>query len=328
MLVAREDSLGQFQGVARDLNKLIAIVPGGVTRQLSCAEGLRALGSAERVAVHDAARPNISAALLDRLLDAGGADVIIPAIPLSDTVKRVHNGTVTETVDREGLYRTQTPQVASFEKLKAAHRHAGEWTDEAAAIEAIGGTAKVIEGDPANIKVTTEGDLALLRRMMEVRGTVRTGIGYDVHRFAPGRPLVLGGVTIAHPRGLDGHSDADVLTHALCDALLGAAGLPDIGVLFPNTDPSLAGINSLRLLAEVAERLARAGWSTENLDSTLIAEEPRLAEHVPAMRERLAKTLGIGPDRVNVKATTNERLGALGAAEGIAAYAVATISRT
>jgi len=265
--------------------------------------------------------------LLDRLLLTTGADATIPVIPLLDTIKQVHNDVVVGTVSREGLYRSQTPQVCRLQALRSAHHKSSDQTDEAAAIESIGGSVRVVPGDPANLKVTTSEDLEILRKLMDESPTIRTGIGYDIHRFGPGLRLVIGGIEIPEADGLAGHSDADVLTHAICDALLGAAGMPDIGVLFPNTDPAYAGIDSQNLAVDVAARLAAAGWRTENVDSTVVAERPKISGYVPAMRERLAKSLGVQPDRVNVKATTNEGLGALGAAEGIAAYAIATIIR-
>jgi 2-C-methyl-D-erythritol 4-phosphate cytidylyltransferase/2-C-methyl-D-erythritol 2,4-cyclodiphosphate synthase len=330
VLVARADTVERFRRNSEGMPKLIAIVPGGATRQQSCAQGVRALPpDAERVAVHDAARPNLRRAMLDRVLEPCEADVVVPAIPACETLKRVRNGHVVETLDRTDLVNVQTPQVAKVSALREALEKADrDFTDEASVVEAAGGTARVVEGDPANIKLTVKEDVALLEALMAGSGSVvRTGIGYDVHRLDEGVPLVLGGERIEHRRGLVGHSDGDVLTHAVCDALLGAAGMPDIGTLFPDTDPALSGIDSQRLLSEVAAKLRAAGWVTENIDSTVIAEEPKLQPHIAAMKARLSATLGVEQDRISVKATTNERLDALGAGQGIAAYAVATIHK-
>lgn len=328
VIVVPAKQIGRFSAAAASIPLKHDIVAGGDDRQGSCLNGLRALpATVEWVAVHDAARPNLKRELLDRLLAPCEADAVVPAVPLSDTVKRVHNGRVVETLDRRSLVRVQTPQVVRVTLLRSALEEARTvFTDEASAIESVGGIVAVVEGDPENHKLTAPSDLGALRASMEgTTARVRTGIGYDVHRLVEGRPLILGGVRIPYELGLDGHSDADVLTHAVCDALLGAAGMPDIGRLYPNTDERFRGIDSQRLLADVCERLTGEGWVTENIDCTVVAEAPRLADRVVEMRERLAETMRVDPSTVNVKATTNEGLGALGAGLGIAAYAVATI---
>ncbi len=328
VIVAPGKLVERFSTIAASIPLRPQVVAGGADRQSSCLNGLRALpASVEWVAVHDAARPNLRRELLDRLLAPCDADAVVPAVPLSDTVKRVHNGRVVDTPDRSSLVRVQTPQVARVALLRSALEGAnGVFTDEASAIESVGGSVAVVEGDPENLKLTVPADLAALRACMEgTTARVRMGFGYDVHRLVEGKSLVLGGVHLPFEMGLDGHSDADVLTHAVCDALLGAAGMPDIGRLYPNTDERFRGVDSQYLLADVRERLTGEGWVTENIDCTVVAEAPRLANWIGEMCERLAETLRVDPSAVNVKATTNEGLGALGAGLGIAAYAVATI---
>jgi len=247
---------------------------------------------------------------------------------------------VQRTVDREGLWAVQTPQVFRMKTLFDAHIAARDqgWagTDEASLVERFGEElVHLVLGAPDNFKVTRPDDLRLAEAVLSARqrgamaqtdiGHTRVGFGYDIHPLVAGRRLMLGGVEIPSPRGLDGHSDADVLLHALCDALLGAAGLPDIGNLFPNTDPAYKGISSLELLRQVSEHVGAAGYKVGNVDLTLIAEAPKIAPHTPQMRALIAQTLHIEPARVGIKATTNEGLGSLGRGEGIAAHAVAAI---
>jgi 2-C-methyl-D-erythritol 2,4-cyclodiphosphate synthase len=232
-----------------------------------------------------------------------------------------------------GLTAVQTPQGARIELLRSAYAafdaSGGEATDEASIIEAMGGAVAVTPGDISNIKITRSEDVALAERLLGER-EVRTGFGYDVHAFAPpesGRPLCLGGVVIPHARGLEGHSDADVVLHAICDALLGAASLGDIGILFPNTDSALKDISSLKLLAVVRDRLAENGWRVINVDATALAEAPKLMPHREAMLRVIAGELGIEEGRVSIKATTSEGMGFVGRGEGIACWAVATVQR-
>jgi len=201
-------------------------------------------------------------------------------------------------------------------------------TDDAELVERIGGAVAVVAGDPANVKITTPEEYALARRQVEgMAGAARVGVGYDVHRLVPDRPLVLGGVRVPSPRGLTGHSDADALTHAVMDALLGAAGLPDIGQQFPPEDPTYRDADSVALLASVAARVRSAGWTVLNVDAVVCAEAPRLAPFVAAMRGRLAEALGVPAEVVGIKATTAEGLGAVGRGDGIAAQAVALLRR-
>ena len=260
--------------------------------------------------VHDAARPLVSADLIDRIIAstlAHGASV--PGIPLSDTVKRADTGGIVRaTIPRNALYDSeklhgltavQTPQGARIDVLRSAYASVDpsshEITDEASLIEANGGTVAITPGDPTNIKVTHQEDIYLAERLLGAR-EIRTGFGYDVHAFAApeaGRTLYLGGVAIPHECGLEGHSDADVVLHAICDALLGAASLGDIGMLFPNTDDVFKDISSLRLLSSVRSRLIDAGWSIVNVDATAVAEAPKLMPHREAMLSAIAGELGI-----------------------------------
>ncbi len=317
---------------------------GGTTRQQSVRNGLNLIPTeAEWVAVHDAARPLLSQALLDRLFacarEHGSA---IPVLPLYDTLKRLApsdgEGTsedstqVEETISRERLYRAQTPQVFRADWLRDAHQRAVDAgyetaTDDASLLEWAGYPVHTIPGDPFNIKVTTPEDYAMLQRLMETPMQIRTGIGYDIHPLVEGRKLILGGVQIEHRLGLKGHSDADVVLHAICDALLGAAALGDIGQHFPNTDPRWQDVSSLELLQQVNRMLTERGWQIAHLDATVLAEAPKLAPYFPAMRACIAETLGIHPEQISLKATTNEGMDAVGQQRAIACYAVATVQR-
>jgi len=343
VVVARPDEVARCRVALDGLPNVLAIVAGGETRQASVAIGLFALGGEpdDVVLVHDGARPLVTSDVIARCLagvrEHGSA---VAALPVADTLKAVGAGqTVQRTVDRDGLWAVQTPQAFRLDVLFAAHAGAGDagWagTDEASLVEKFGDDpVHLVLGDPANFKITRPEDLRLAEAVLAARLSPtpmlspvqpRIGFGYDIHPLAEGRRLFLGGVEIPSARGLDGHSDADVLLHALCDALLGAAGLPDIGRLFPNTDPAYEGISSLKLLREVAGRLAAQGYRVGNLDVTLIAEAPKIAPYVDAMRAAIAGALGLEPGLVGIKATTNEGLGSLGRGEGIAAHAVALL---
>jgi 2-C-methyl-D-erythritol 4-phosphate cytidylyltransferase/2-C-methyl-D-erythritol 2,4-cyclodiphosphate synthase len=276
--------------------------------------------------------PNARIASIDAAAARGAA---IAATPVSDTLKRVTiEGAITGTVDRAGLWAAQTPQAFRLALLRRAiAANPGETvTDEAGLCEAAGVPVSVVPASPANLKVTHAEDISAADALLRARhgsqptaGPVRAGIGYDAHRFASGRRLVLGGVEIAHDRGLDGHSDADVLLHAIADAVLGAAALGDIGQHFPPSDERFRDADSQRLLREAVRLVREAGWAPGNVDATLLAETPRVAPHAPLMRERIAACLGLLPGAVSVKATTNEGMGSIGRGEGIAALATATL---
>ncbi len=318
---------------------ILAVVAGGQTRQESVAIGLFTLGGDpdDLILVHDAARPLVSAAVIDRCLaGAQHSGNAVAALPVTDTLKAADDTlTVQRTVDRDGLWAMQTPQAFRLATLFEAHSAARStgWlgTDEAALVEQFTDEpVHLVLGDPANFKVTRPEDLPLAEALWQSRQPPvmtqsRIGFGYDIHPLAEGRQLFLGGVEIPSLRGLDGHSDADVLLHALCDALLGAAGLPDIGHLFPNTDPTYKGASSLSLLAEVVRRVQEAGFAVGNADMTLIAEAPKIAPYIAEMQAGIAEVLRVKPVQVGIKATTNEGLGSLGRGEGIAAHAVALL---
>ena len=304
-------------------------VAGGATRQASVRAGLEALAAdpPELVLVHDAARPIIPEGTIPALLAAlDAAPGAIPAQPVTDTLKRAKAGIIAATVPREGLYRAQTPQAFRFAPLLAAHRTAtAEVTDDAALLEAAGLPVALVAGSERNIKITHPEDLARVTALMTPALMPRMGTGFDVHRLVPGRPLVLCGVEIAHPLGLDGHSDADVGLHALCDAIYGALAEGDIGRHFPPSDAEWKDADSARFLRHAAARIAARGGVLANADVTLICERPKIAPHAEAMRARLAELLGVAVSRISVKATTTERLGFTGRGEGIAAQAAAVV---
>ena len=313
---------------------------GGATRAESVFNGLNVLlaqgaRADDWVLVHDAARCLITPALIDMLIDACLPDAVggLLALPLADTLKQADaGGRASATIERAGKWLAQTPQMFRAGLLRdalAAHAASGfaGITDEASAIEAAGRRPLLVRGSARNFKVTYPEDLAMAETLLGAAPELRIGQGWDVHALAPGRPLVIGGVHIAHTHGLLGHSDADVLLHAITDALLGAAGLGDIGRHFPDTDAQWAGADSALLLAEAARRVARDGWRVGNVDCTVVAQAPRLAPHIPAMTARIAGALGIDGRQVNVKAKTAERLGPVGQGASIEAQAVALLFR-
>ncbi|HEX4824889.1 MAG TPA: 2-C-methyl-D-erythritol 4-phosphate cytidylyltransferase [Candidatus Polarisedimenticolaceae bacterium] len=311
---------------AAALRDLAAVVPGGSTRMRSVLAGVEAADGADLVLVHDAARPFVPASVVRDVLEAAARHgAAIPALPAGDTVKREDaGGFVLETLDRKALRLAQTPQGARrdwlLEALRSAAAAGAEVTDEAQALERAGRRVAIVPGAAENVKITTPDDLPR-------EPGWRVGHGFDVHRFAPGRPLVLGGVAFPGEAGLEGHSDADVVFHAAMDAVLGAAGLPDIGHHFPPGDPRFAGADSARLAREVAREIAAAGWRIVNVDLTVLAERPKIAVSAAAMKESIGAALGIAPAVVGLKATTLEGLGALGRGDGIACHAVALIGR-
>lgn len=309
------------------LAKEVRIVPGGAERQNSVYQGLKALrADTEWVMIHDGARPYLTVELVRRGLEAAlrhGAVGL--AVPVKDTVKRAQNQVVMETLPRQELWAMQTPQIFRYDLILQAHEWAREQgvlaTDDCALVEALGHPVHLVMGDYRNIKITTPEDLPRFADM-------RIGFGYDVHRLVAGRPLILGGVEIPYEQGLLGHSDADVLTHAVMDALLGAMGEGDIGEHFPDTDPSYAGISSMVLLAKVMELVNGRGFAVNNLDVVVMAQRPKLSPWKGAMGENLAQALEIPRTMVNVKATTTEGLGFVGRGEGIAAQAVVSLRPT
>lgn len=313
---------------------LPAPVRGGASRQQSVLNGLEALvpEAPDFVAIHDAARPFVRPAEIAACLAATmaeGVDGAVLGVPLADTVKRTDAaGAVVETVPRVNLWRAQTPQIFRFERLLAAHRAAARLaeseatalTDDAAVAERAGLKVVMVAGSEDNRKITTNADLARVSAM-----ETRTATGFDVHGFAPGDAVMLGGITIPHNQTLAGHSDADVALHALTDAVLGTIGAGDIGKHFPPSDPQWRGASSDRFLRHAVDLLTARGGRIVHLDLTLVCEAPRIGPHRDAMLASIARIAGLPADRVSVKATTTEGLGFTGRREGIAAQAIATV---
>jgi 2-C-methyl-D-erythritol 4-phosphate cytidylyltransferase / 2-C-methyl-D-erythritol 2,4-cyclodiphosphate synthase len=328
-VVIHDDDRPLYEAAVAGL-ALLEPVTGGTTRQESVRRGLESLRelAPANVLIHDAARPLVDAALIDRMLAAlGKAPGAIPALPLADTLKRAAEGHVGETLDRRNLWRAQTPQAFRYRDIMAAHdRAAGRaLTDDAAVAEAAGLAVAVIEGAEENFKVTTEADLRRARQMLSPTLDIRTGSGFDVHRFGPGDKIMLCGVAVPHDHGLIGHSDADVGLHALTDAILGAIAAGDIGQHFPPSDPRWRGADSAQFLAHAGSLVAARGGRILSADITIICERPKVGPHRAAMVARVAAILGLDPARVSVKATTTEGLGFTGRGEGIAAQAIATV---
>jgi len=304
-------------------------VTGGATRRLSVLAGLEALAAdaPDWVLIHDAARPFLPRAVIDRLLaalaDRPGA---VPALPVADTLAR-GAADLGEVVPRDGLHRVQTPQAFRFADILAAHRgwRGDEPTDDAQMLRAAGGVVALVEGDTMLEKITHPADFAAAEARYDVTLRTRSASGYDVHRLEAGEQLWLGGVLIPHDKGLSGHSDADVALHAITDALLGTIAAGDIGTHFPPSDPQWRGADSGRFLQHAADLIAAQGGTIDFIDLTLICEAPKIGPHREAMRERIAALLRLPVGRISVKATTTEKLGFTGRGEGIAAQAVATV---
>ncbi len=338
--VIRPQDRALFEAVTgHRAERLAAPVAGGGTRQESVRNGLEALARAadvpSLVLVHDAARPFTSAALIDRAIAAGRAHgAAIPGIPVADTIKVVReDGRVADTPPRNCLRAIQTPQAFAFAPLLAAHRAAAEagldsFTDDGALAEWAGLPVTVFAGEPGNRKLTEAADLAEAERRLAgapAPALTRVGTGFDVHAFATGDHVWLGGVRIPHERGVTAHSDGDVVLHALTDAVLGALGEGDIGVHFPPSNPAWRGASSDRFLAFAVERVRLRGGIVDHLDTTVLCEAPKIGPQRDAMRGRIAEIAGLDPASVSIKATTTEGLGFIGRGEGLAAQAVATI---
>jgi 2-C-methyl-D-erythritol 4-phosphate cytidylyltransferase/2-C-methyl-D-erythritol 2,4-cyclodiphosphate synthase len=357
VLVVGEQDLAFAQSLVEQygIQKVAAIVPGGSERQHSVRLGLEALEQVassppEWVLVHDAARPLVTVEVVERCLAAAmaGAGAAVPGVRVKDTIKTVNEeGIIIATPERNRLWAVQTPQAFRVSILREAHRRAREesflGTDDAMLVERIGVAVSISQGDEQNMKVTTPADLDwvefwLAQREMgggavrigqerEGNQMLRVGQGFDVHRFAEGRACIIGGVHIPYERGLLGHSDADVLLHAVADAVLGALALGDIGKHFPDTDPKFKDADSLQLLQHVWGLARERGYILGNLDCTIIAERPKMAPHIPAMVEHISRALEADASCVNVKATTTEKLGFPGREEGIAAQAVVCLMK-
>lgn len=311
---------------------LLPPVEGGATRQVSVRLGLESLHDLApgHVLIHDGARPFVSAAIIDRVIEAlDSTPGAIAALPVNDTIKRAQAGSVSieATVDRRDLWRAQTPQGFRYADILAAHRAASssDLTDDAAVAAQANLNVRLVPGSEENVKITTEDDLLRANRAVDATLELRVGQGFDVHRFAPGDAVQLCGVRVPHSHGLEGHSDADVGLHAATDAILGALAAGDIGQHFPPSDPRWRGADSAQFLRHAAELVAGAGGRLVHVDITLICEAPKVGPHREAMVRRLAEILALPVGSCSVKATTTEKLGFTGRGEGIAAQAIATV---
>jgi len=313
-------------------SKPVTVVDGGAHRRDSVANAFaRVSDRAEIVVIHDAARPLVTDDLIRRTVSvAADSGAAIAAIRAHDTVKQADaEGAITATLPRERIYLAQTPQAFRVSVLRDALRVSGDATDEAMLAEQAGHVVRVVEGDPRNLKITTPGDLTMAEQFAGLRTApaVRIGNGYDLHRLVVGRPLILGGVRIPFEKGLEAHSDGDAICHAVTDAVLGAAGAGDIGRHFPDTDPAWKNADSIELLRRAVAIVGDAGFSVGNVDVVVIAQKPKLAPHVDAIRSNLAEALGCDPSQVSVKGKTNEGVDSTGAGESIAVHAVALVER-
>ncbi|MDH7480824.1 MAG: 2-C-methyl-D-erythritol 4-phosphate cytidylyltransferase [Armatimonadota bacterium] len=338
ILVVGEDDIPSAKQILKnyDIKKVKQVVAGGKERQDSVRNGLSSISpDAEIIVIHDGARPLVNSGIIeDSIKAAKDYGAAVAAVPVTDTIKTSTNGLLVEsTLDRSKLYAVQTPQTFKREVITAAYERAyadGFYgTDDASLVERIGIPVVLVAGSQENIKVTTPTDLiiaeAILSKRIPCHFQTKVGYGYDVHQLKKGRKLYLGGVEFESEEGLIGHSDADVMLHAIMDAVLGAAGLGDIGKLFPNTDPKYKDIRSTTLLAEVGKLIANEGLAVGNVDVMLLAERPKISARIAEMRSEIAKWLGISPSQVNIKASTSEGLGFVGRGEGIACHAVATV---
>ena len=334
LISARKQLLDKY-----DLTKVTAIVAGGNERQDSVRKGLSAIvDKCNVVIIHDGVRPLLTEEMLNQVVAAAKSDGASSiGVKVKDTVKQTtDDNLVAATLPRNNLWLTQTPQAFAFDVLQKAYAAAVSdkfyGTDDASLVERIGVKVKMIAGSYENIKITTPDDLiiaeAFIKNKAGTKMNIRSGFGYDSHRFTAGRKLILGGVEIAFDYGLQGHSDADALSHAICDALLGAAGCGDIGRHFPDNDQAYKDISSMILLERVKKIIEAKGFLINNIDATVVMEKPKLAPYAAAMVTNVARTLEISEEAVNVKAKTNEGMGFTGRNEGVAVFATATVTNT
>ena len=322
IVVVAGDNIEQIKQICEKYSKVCAIVKGGSQRAESVANGLGQIPEGCLVAVHDGARPFVSDQIIcDTIAAAYRTKAAIPCVPVKDTIKMAQDNVVEKSLPREKLYITQTPQVFCADTYKQLLQQNSDFsvTDDAQLFEKAGFEVAICKGSYENFKITTIDDIKKENKM-------RIGHGYDVHKLVENRKLILGGVDIPYEKGLLGHSDADVLAHAVSDALLGAMALGDIGKHFPDTDPKYKGADSLYLMACVKKLLDEKGAKIENVDATILCQRPKLAPHIVTMRENIAKVLEISVDCVSVKATTEEGLGFTGSGEGIAVHAVCLVN--
>ena len=309
-------------------NKVTKVIPGGRERQDSIFCGVKALGEIQYndiVLIHDGARPFVEKNVIESVIEAAALGTsVVPCVKVKDTVRQIESlgKEKSKTLNRELLYNVQTPQGFTYRIILEAYEKAFEegfyGTDDSSLVERLGHEIVIVPGDYENIKITTKEDLPM---------ETRIGIGYDVHKMVEGRRLILGGEEIPFEKGLLGHSDADVLVHALIDAILGAAGLGDIGKHFPDNDQRFKGASSIALLKTVKSLIYDNGYDLVNADITIIAQRPKIAHYIPAMKRNIAETLDVEESRINIKGTTTEKLGFVGREEGMAAEAVCLLNR-
>ena len=327
IISAKKDELQVIESIASKYSKVKCVVEGGKIRQQSVSLAFEKVSAeSDIIAIHDAARPFISTEDIDNIcLSANTNGAVCPVFPIVDTVKFIEDETVIATLDREKLFRASTPQTFKTEIYREALKKIDDkiFTDDCSIVENIGVKVHTYIMKNENVKITTQDDL----KSIPQNKIIRIGHGYDVHRLVENRKLIIGGVDIPHNVGLLGHSDADVLLHAIMDAILGAAGLGDIGKHFPDTDPKYSGVSSLLLLKKVFDLISRNGFSIENIDATIVAQSPKLSPFIHSMCENVAKTLSISIEQVNIKATTEEHLGFTGEKLGISAHAVTILSK-
>ncbi|CUJ93037.1 Bifunctional enzyme IspD/IspF [Shimia thalassica] len=310
----------------------VETVSGGASRDQSVRAGLEALAGRgfDAVLIHDVARAGVSAEVITDVIAALGQSAgAAPALAVTDALWRGHNGNVSGTQDREGLFRAQTPQGFRFEDILSAHRtHAGGAADDVEVARAAGLDVAIVAGNEANLKITTPGDFARMERILRGQMDIRLGNGFDVHAFENGDHVVLCGVCVPHTHGLKGHSDADVGMHAVTDAIYGALAEGDIGRHFPPSEAEWKDADSAHFLDHAVKLATQKGFAISNVDCTLICERPKIGPHAAAMMQRMSEIMGLDADRISVKATTSERLGFTGREEGIAAIATATLVKS
>lgn len=326
LLVVSPDDKAEIKKLCKPYGN-VKLCLGGSTRTESVANGLKAIKRCDIVVIHDGARPFISSELIDKTVQSAiqyGSGIL--AVPTIDTIKQANEQlTVTKSLRRSSLYNIQTPQTFRYDEIKRAYDNIDEQkqhTDDGEVYEQAGYEPKLVIGSYDNTKITTCNDL-----VKNLPNGLKIGIGFDVHKLVKNRPLILGGTTIEYEKGLLGHSDADALTHAIMDALLSAALLPDIGVLFPDTDPKYLNASSIKLLQSVTQKVLDCGYTINNVSAVIIAQKPKMAKHIFTIRQTLADAMGIAVDQINVSATTTEMLGIVGRGKAIASSASCLLSK-
>ena len=335
VFVCPKGEIAEYEGILSeyDIKKLTKITEGGEERTHSVYNGLCVLEDCSHVLIHDGARPMLNektiTTLLQQCMQKGSA---IAAKPVVNTLKKADKAQITDTVDRADMWEVYTPQCFEYSLIKKAYDYVIEnnitITDDASAVEATGSKVYLCEIEQRDFKLTNPSDIELVEKLLMKNQDIKIGLGFDVHRFAENRKLILGGVEIPFEKGLLGHSDADVLTHAVMDAILGAAGLPDIGHLFPDSSDEFRDIYSIKLLEKVAEKAESIGYSINNIDAVVACEMPKISPYREQMIDCLSAALHCGKDRVNIKGTTTEKLGFEGRGEGISVRCVASLIKT